>query len=364
MQIQLGGSSFFYGVAIIIGLFSAILLVLINSNKKANRFLSLLLIFSSLWLVDAFFNTSGVYQQNPDFYFKPIYYSFAFGPLIYFYVKSLVSQDFQFKRQDWIHFIPVALQTILYGFLSFQSYDFKRWFWFEVHQPITYRIEFDGTFVSLMIYLFLSIKVVRAYQNWVKENYSEVSRLNLQWLKVVLGILIIWSTQWMFEVVLREFFGSYYDYNFSMLILGVLVILLAIGGIIQDNLSQIGFVAPAEEKEVVPEIDPQIVERIQKQMEDHQSFLNPTLNLKQFADEVGLPKRLISEHLNHGLEKSFIDFVNEYRVEEVKRRLAEGDQKRYSLQGIAMESGFRSKATFYRVFKQLTGRSPSEFVRG
>jgi AraC-like DNA-binding protein len=363
MQIQLGGASFFYGVAIIIGLFSAVLLLLINANRKANRFLALLLVFSSLWLIDAFFNASSIYAQYPDFYFKPIYYSFAFGPLIYFYVKSLVSKDFHFRKSDWLHFIPAVLQGILYWVLTFQSYEFKRWFWFDIHQPITYRIEFDGTFLSLMIYMFLSIQLVRVYQSWVKENYSEVSRLNLQWLKVVLALLIIWSTQWLFEVILREFFDSYYDYYFSMLILGVLVIILAVGGILQDNLSQLGFVPSVEDSNLIPSIDQILLQTIKNEMETKQSYLNPTLTLKQFAQEIDIPKRTISEHLNHGLEKSFIDFVNHYRVEEVKRRLSIGDQERYSLQGIAMESGFRSKATFYRVFKQLTGQSPSEYLQ-
>ncbi len=364
MQIQLDWISFFFATAIIIGVYSALILLLNRNNQKANRFLALLLIFISLWLVDAFFNASEIYLQNPDFYFKPIYYSFAFGPLIYFYVKSLISNSFEFRKQDWLHFIPVFIQAGLYWILNFQSYAYKRTFWFDIHQPITYRIEFDGTLISLMVYLYLSIRLTSKYQSWVKEHFSEISKVNLNWLKLVLSVLILWSTQWLFELILREFFDQFYYYNFTMLILAFLIIILGIGGILQENISRLGFVPVAENAEAdKPEVDPEILSKIIEAMQKGQYFLNPTLSLKEFAEAINIPKRVVSEHLNHGQQKSFIDFVNHYRVEEVKRRLASDDAELYNLLGIAKESGFRSKATFYRVFKQLTGQSPSDFTR-
>ena len=53
--------------------------------------------------------------------------------------------------------------------------------------------------------------------------------------------------------------------------------------------------------------------------------------------------------------------MNGYRIEEVKRRLQAGDTQRLTLLGIAYESGFNSKTTFNRVFKETTGMSPKAY---
>ncbi|MCC2547136.1 hypothetical protein LJY25_11820 [Hymenobacter sp. BT175] len=60
--------------------FAAGLLWLAPYNRLPNRFLALLLLVIALWVLDGFFRVAGIYGQNPDWYFLPIYYSFAFGP--------------------------------------------------------------------------------------------------------------------------------------------------------------------------------------------------------------------------------------------------------------------------------------------
>ena len=65
--------------------------------------------------------------------------------------------------------------------------------------------------------------------------------------------------------------------------------------------------------------------------------------------------------INNGFGKNFNDFVNEFRVAEVKNKLNEGAAENLNLLGIALDSGFNSKATFNRAFKKFTGISPKEF---
>ena len=136
------------GAMIVLGLFAAFPLWMSKENRRSNRILSILLLSISLWLVDFFFNISGIYGQDPDYYFKPIYYSFAFGPLIYLYVKSITQSDFSLRFKHLLHFIPVVIQAALYCFLCFKDYSFRNWYWQEVHLPYTYRVEFNGTFLS------------------------------------------------------------------------------------------------------------------------------------------------------------------------------------------------------------------------
>ena len=79
--------------------FAAGLLWLARTNRLPNRLLALLMLAIALWLLDGFFRVANIYDQNPDWYFAPIYYSFAFGPLLYFYVRSLVNHDFRWEAR-------------------------------------------------------------------------------------------------------------------------------------------------------------------------------------------------------------------------------------------------------------------------
>ena len=385
-------------------LFAAGLLASAPYNRVSNRFLALLMVAIALWVLDGFFRVSGLYGQNAGLYFSPIYYSLGFGPLLYFYVRSLVNHGFRWRARYWLHFIPVLLQAGLYWWLRFQPYAVRNDFWEQVHRPVTYRLEFIGTWVSLMVYLFFSLRLLRQYRRWLLDNFSEVSRLRLRWLRWLLLLLAVVSGQWLAELVLREFFGVYYRYDYSTELLGVVVFVIGIVGLRQADMRAVHFVpeevleaesvpappaastappapaAPEVAQESVeipatkrlmaevepsattpPAPDPGIMERIRRALVDDRLYQNPTLTLAELAAHTGLPPRLISFTVNAGFGRSFNDLVNGYRVAEVQRRLAAPDARRFTLLGIAFESGFNSKTTFNRIFKQVTGVAPREY---
>lgn len=348
-----------------IGFFSAVLLWFSRNNRQANRFLAWLMTAISCWQIDGFFRVSGLYSQNANLYFLPIFYSFAFGPLIYLYVKSLTNNAFRLSRNDAWHFVPVVLQAGLYWFLSFRSYAFRNWFWSTIHYPITYSLEFDGTWVSLFIYLLLSLRLLQKYGQYVQENFSETSQLTLRWLRILLLILMLVCGQWAIELVLRHGFELYYQYDYSYWLLGLLLIVMGTGGLQQSNLSNVQFreeSAPPLPPKAVVDIAPAYIERVRLAMEKDKLYLNPTLTLTELSQHIGLNSKVVSQVINAGLGKSFNDFVNEYRVDEVKQRLRSDDLNRFTLLGIAFESGFNSKTTFNRIFKHHTGQSPSGFA--
>ncbi|WBA43819.1 helix-turn-helix domain-containing protein [Hymenobacter canadensis] len=385
--------------------FAAGLLWLAPANRLPNRFLALLMLAIALWMLDGFFREANIYGQNANWYFSPIYYSFAFGPLLYFYVRSLVNHDFRLQRRQLWHFGPVLLQAGLYWWLRLQPYGPRLWFWENVHEPYTYRVEFIGTWVSLTIYLVLSLKLLQQYRRWLPEYFSEVSKLRLQWLRVLLVLVGVVSAQWLLEVVLREFFGLYYAYDYSTELLGVVVFLVGVVGLRQADMRAVRFEPELAEDElaapellpaampppaptlppqpdaapaatliseaatetlaapatVVPVVDAAVVARIRRALEQERLYLNPTLTLAELSAHTGLAPRLISFTVNNGFGQSFNDLVNGYRVAEVKRRLATPDAQRLTLLGIAFESGFNSKTTFNRIFKQFTGAAPRDY---
>jgi AraC-like DNA-binding protein len=359
MTIQLNIEVVVLAIIIILALTSALILLFRKENRYPNKLLSLFIISIALWLVDAFLRVSGIYSQNPNAYFKPIYFSFAFGPLLYFYVKSLTRSNYRLRGLDFLHFVPVACQFGLYLFLNFQDYVFKRNYWLEVHEPITYRIEFDGTFISLALYCFLAFIMTKRYQNSLQENYSNQDQIRLNWLVTILLLMIMICIQWFIEVILRDFYHSYYEFNYSIFLLGLLTLFLAMVSLYQSDLNHIDFV---QRDHSITQFDSKLSQLIVDKMESEKLYLDPDLNLKTLSASCNLPSRTVSQHINQDLNKTFHDFVNHYRIEDVKHKLNEGLFENYTILSIAFDCGFNSKASFNRVFKQQTGVTPSEYI--
>ena len=98
-------------------------------------------------------------------------------------------------------------------------------------------------------------------------------------------------------------------------------------------------------------------------MAEEQPWLEPELTLTELAQRLRTNPGLLSKVINAGCGQNFNDFVNTYRVQEARRKLADVRFAHYSLVGVALESGFNSKSTFNRVFKKLAGQAPGEVAR-
>jgi AraC-like DNA-binding protein len=97
-------------------------------------------------------------------------------------------------------------------------------------------------------------------------------------------------------------------------------------------------------------------------MDEKRPYMNAELKLADLALEINYPIHEISQVLNQDLNQSFSDFVNKYRVEEVKRRLEDKAFQKYTLMAIAQQCGFNSKTSFYRIFRNETGKTPAEYL--
>lgn len=101
-----------------------------------------------------------------------------------------------------------------------------------------------------------------------------------------------------------------------------------------------------------------------KYMSEQKPYLNADLRQADVAAATGFSVHEISQVLNVQLNQNFPDFVNSYRVEEVKKRMLTDDAKKYTLTAISMQCGFSAKSSFLRAFKKATNMTPSEYFKG
>jgi AraC-like DNA-binding protein len=101
---------------------------------------------------------------------------------------------------------------------------------------------------------------------------------------------------------------------------------------------------------------------ILKILVEEKLYLDPEFSLQTLAHKLKMSPVAVSRVINSELKKNFRNLVNEYRVEEVKTRLNDPRSIQLSLLGIAYECGFNSEASFYRIFKNVVGVSPKEYL--
>lgn len=120
----------------------------------------------------------------------------------------------------------------------------------------------------------------------------------------------------------------------------------------------------AAKKPLMPaEVAEQVKNALTRLLEEERIYRDDALTLQSLAGMLGVTAHRLSWLLNEELRVTFNSLINGYRIEEVKRRLADSSLNGDSILQTAMEAGFNSKASFNRAFKLNTGMTPSEYKK-
>ena len=98
-------------------------------------------------------------------------------------------------------------------------------------------------------------------------------------------------------------------------------------------------------------------------VEKEKPYINPDLKMGDLAAALDTSSHSLSYLLNQYLNQSYYDFINEYRVTQFKKMVADSQYSRYTLTALAELCGFSSRASFFRSFKKSTGVTPNEYIR-
>lgn len=301
----------------------------------------------------------------------------AIGPLIYFYVRSVLEASFSFRRRDWLHFVPVVL-LLLYR-LAILLHDAGQEGWAQgydgewqrhIHGPYVFPLLRLLEYTSVLLYLAFTIQLFARYRRRIQTFFSNTYQLELRWIQL---FLIVYSVLFVFDTVMDwiDAFVGELPYQIKWwvhLSYAVAMVLVGMKAYFTDlkRLHEITFELEAP-RSVRPDARPETYEkrtqRLVAVMEQQQLYLQADHTLKDLAAAAGMNVNEVSEVINAGLGCNFNEFVNRYRVEEMKKRLKDPRYTHLSILAIAFDSGFNSKATFNRIFKQLTGQSPSQYQK-
>jgi len=105
----------------------------------------------------------------------------------------------------------------------------------------------------------------------------------------------------------------------------------------------------------------ELFKKINKYILEQKKYLDPYMSLESLSEELNMSSGYLSCLINKYSNKHFSDYINDFRIKQVKKIIKDEDYANYTIVAIGLESGFNSKSTFYSAFKKFTNLSPTQF---
>jgi AraC-like DNA-binding protein len=264
-------------------------------------------------------------------------------PMFYLYVIALTTPEFRVKSRHAIHLVPLGVGLA----------------WNAVfHSPVVVKV------LVAIPYLILTHRQVRTFSGESQNHLADLAFLRLNWLRILLTVAYVMIGIDALDVVTRPEIPIWHLVPTAGLIslIGLSYFSLRLSRVFAH---EIDVRREREEKRESSRLSDEQLnrekERLLEVLKKQALFLNPELRLSDLAAALDVRPYRVSEILNRGLQTSFYDLINLYRVAHAQKLLNSPDSSYLNLLGIAMESGFKSKSVFNDAFRKTTGTTPSEF---
>lgn len=300
------------------------------------------------------------------------------GPFLFLYISTLADINFKMNQTKLIHFAPFVLFN-LFLLIASQYPEISEGIRLNhthgMHKPVwVFNLFLISVVLSGPFYFILSILSLKRLDVNIFNNFSTLENVNLSWLrKLIYTFGFIWTALMIFATIHHVFnmFSWIFCTHGLTLSLSVFIIIIGYLGLKQKEIfvnfpdSGSEFVTEERAKYSGVAADEEetkhYVSNLRQYMDAEKPYLDPEISLPELSKRLGVSSHFLSRVINEQLGVNFFDFVNRYRVEEVKLRITDPKFNYLSILGIAFESGFNTKSTFNRVFKKTTGLTPKEF---
>jgi AraC-like DNA-binding protein len=302
----------------------------------------------------------------------------CYGPLIYLYTLSKTKKDFSLAKK-WYTFVPlfvlmIAYLTVACVFFVLNRVDQKL---LDLYNDFSLTV----LFIINLYYPLRSVLIINKseFKTLEKTEYNIIIRISscilFMELLVVASKTLLYIYPEDFQIINISVRTVAY---FLLLVICLLIVRKSLKTEVvnlpelPDNHFKIAVENIPSEKENCPlnTLDYEIKfnelwQKMDDSVKQKQLFRDCDLNLDQLALKTEINKYQISEMLNGYKHKPFYRYINEYRIEYFKNMVEKAIQKNENINflSFAYESGFKSKSSFNRYFKEIIGKTPSEYYK-
>lgn len=279
----------------------------------------------------------------------------AIGPLFLMFAHALVDPVWRLGRRDTLRFLPLPLAAVAWV---------AAWAYLG-------NADARSTFLdSSVVPLYVAFKVIWLYGHLVpmlrileaenRDSHVRVSptrSVRLSWLRK--GMVLLSA---MAALIYLTYFLGYFGVDlpfdsdpFGSFMLAVMIYIAS------WTVLQRPWVLSLRPRQAVAYDWGGEAARLTAHLERERPWLRPELGLGDLARAVGSTDNRISTVIREGLETNFYALVNRYRLAEFERLARDPSQRHRSVLELAYQAGFNSKASFYRVFRETHGTTPTAF---
>ncbi len=291
-------------------------------------------------------------------------------PLLWLFAKKNFDLNFRLKPIHLLHLLPGLLCLGLYLAIPTQ----------ERIASIQHEMTGDDTwigdintiiiFIQMVAYFTVIFRFLHRKKRVIRDTASDAEWVQKEWIPIfeylfaalfviVMVCYVIWprTDAWLIQI-LNVVAMFYLVYNsIAHPVMPIKQVAENISEPTDPNDSEVA-AAPSMDESQMKEV----CERASQYMQESRAYLRPDISLAIFAKEVNIPQRTLSRAINGYLGCNFFEFVNRMRIDEAKSRLLELKTSDFNIDSIYADCGFRSRSTFFMVFKKLTGLSPAAWL--
>ncbi|MGB4205535.1 MAG: AraC family transcriptional regulator [Bacteroidales bacterium] len=377
-----------YSLPVYQQLFFTVQLISFKRSNPSRKFLGLLLLAMTLFLVINAVTNLGYQPYIVHFLVTPLILMIL--PFEFLYLLSLFNKNDHIKTwSSLILFIPALIMLIaeLSGFGFSETIKHSTYLGnvsdsFSESEaggsPVsdTLRITFLIIIITQIALSALRITdLVKSEQERVNSDPQFLPHISFLWIKIISGSLIIFLIASSIQIFALGSYNFYFILfsNILMLVSGGLV---GYYGMKQDALMQeisgVGILRnfsirnegsglAENESNIVDDETAGIINKIQEIMEEQKPYLSKKYTINDLSIESGIKQHRLTTIINDTMGTNFNGLVNNYRIKEAISML-EDNKHNYTIDAIADITGFSSRSTFYACFKKITGLTPKDYM--
>ena len=304
------------------------------------------------------------------FFMFPVSYSIntLLMPLLWLFAKKNFDTDFRFRPLQLLHFLPAIVCFMASLIISPE----------ERMESILHEMTGDDTwignlnssivFLQMICYFTVIFRFLHRKRKAIRDTVSDAEWVQKEWIVVfeylfaalfviVMVCYAIWprTDAWLIQI-LNVVAMFYLVYN--TIAHPVMPMKQTTASTDEESHESESATVAAMSNEQMQSV----CEQATRYMSENKAYLRPDISLALFAKEINIPQRTLSRAINGCLGYNFFEFVNRMRVEEAKCRLQQLKASDFNIESIYTECGFRSRSTFFMVFKKMTGKTPAAWL--
>lgn len=306
----------------------------------------------------------------------PLAFETATPPLLYLYCLSLTEAKFKLTKRRVFHFIPFAFfmfyaLAFYSNILLVDSNQAREHLLNIYHLELVKSFEDYFTVASILTYLLLASFVLKKLRLQADNYTSDNSHGVFSWLRsiqvLMFVLIILLISNMIIDRAGLTLPDSINHWKIYFLYLAGVIYYLGFRAVKSPFiLKQEALNSPrkseiTEHSQKAKERD--LATKIENTIKEKTLYLSPTFCIQELSELIQVNQKTVSQVINRYLGCTFRDLINQNRIEMAKKLLLSNKDNGVSILSQALECGFNSEASFYRVFKKHTGKSPTQYIK-